>query len=178
MRSLEIDSGGTGLLAAALCLSLVLAIGLCCASCGGKAPKSVDTSSANFEVREAITAALQDDRALDENAANIIQGVKIGQEPLETALDEFVDQTKSLLSVIAPVTAPSAPADARLAKARDLAAEYLRNRVHQIELALSAKTPAELESLYNQSKPELDAVRKQIVDLLLSYDPALEKFLQ
>lgn len=157
---------------------LLLALALSPVACGGGKPGGDDGSGRDFEVREAVTGALENDRAIDENAAGAIQGAKAGTEPLEATLDQFVDQTKSLLSVIASVIAPAKPPDARLAKARDLTAEYLRNRVHQVELALSAKSPGELESLYAQGKAELDPARAEIVRLLLSYDPQLEQFLR
>ena len=136
-----------------------------------------DASEREFKAREAITGALTSDRSLDNNSINIIQKVKGGQYALETALNDLVDQTHSLLSLIADVSATSKLENQKLAQALQLTAEYLRNRVHQLEACLSARTPAKLEALYNQSKPGLDAARSQIRAVLVSYDPELEKFL-
>lgn len=159
---------------------LVLAVALVTipAACGKKLKKPVDDASEiEFKAREAITDALAGDRSLDNNAINIIRTVKGGQYALETALNDLVDQTHSLLSLIADVSATSKLENQKLAQAQKLTAEYLRNRVHQLEACLSARTPAELETLYNQSKPGLDAARSQIRAVLVSYDPELEKFL-
>lgn len=136
-----------------------------------------DASEREFKAREAITDALAGDRSLDNDTINMIQRVKGGQYALENALDDLVDQTHSLLSLIAKVSAPSKLKNQALAQAQQLTAEYLRNRVHLLEACLSARTPTEFEALYNQSRPALDAARSRIRALLISYDPELEKFL-
>lgn len=165
-------------LATAAVALFLSALALAAVSCGGGEPSRDDRAGRDFEVREAITSALENDRAIDEAAATVIESAKAGAEPLGAALDRFVDQTKSLLAVIASVSAPAEPSDRRLAKARELTAEYLRNRVHQVELALSAASPAELEALYAQVKVDIAADRDEIVELLLSYDPQLEQFIR
>jgi hypothetical protein len=161
-----------------LVVLLAIALAPTVAACGKKSSGGADGSGRNFEVREAVSGALDSDAAIDESALGIIGRTKAGSEPLQQGLDELVDQTDSLIAVISSVTAPAKPPDARLASAQKLMSEYLRNRVHQIELAMSATSPAELESLYNQAKSELEAQRKQVVDLLLSYDPGLKKFIE
>ena len=164
-----------------LFFSLALAVALVTIplACGKQPEHTVDDASEmEFKAREAITDALAGDRSLDNNAINVIQRVKGGQYALETALDDLVDQTHSLLSLISTVSAPSKLKNQTLVQARELTAEYLRNRVHQLEACLSARTAAELEAAYNQSRPALDAARNQIRALLISYDPELEKFLQ
>jgi predicted nucleic acid-binding Zn-ribbon protein len=159
-------------------LALAVALATLPMACGTQPDHKVDDASEiEFKAREAITDALTDDRSLDNNAINIIRRVKGGQYALETALNDLVDQTHSLLSLIADVPATSKLENRKLAQAQQLTAEYYRNRVHQLEACLSARTPAELEALYNQSKPGLDAARNQIRALLISYDPGLEKFL-
>jgi hypothetical protein len=160
-------------------LALAVAIVAAPAGCGKQAGhKADDSSEMEFEAREAITDAFAGDRSLDNNTIDIIQRVKGGQYALASALDDLVDQTHSILTLISEVSAPSKLKNPALAQARDLTAEYLRDRVHQLEACLSARTAAELEAAYNQSKPALDAARSQIRALLISYDPELEKFLQ
>ena len=159
-------------------LALAVALVTIPAACGKQLKKPVDDASEiEFKAREAITDALASDRSLDNNAINIIRTVKGGQYTLETALNDLVDQTHSLLSLIAEVSAPSKLKNHTFAQARQLTAGYLRDRVHQLEACLSARTAVEFETLYDRSKPGLDAARNQIRALLISYDPELEKFL-
>jgi hypothetical protein len=159
-------------------LSLAVALATIPVACGKQPKKPVDDASEReFKAREALTDALTSDKSLDDNARTIIQKVKAGQYALDTALNDLVDHTHTILSLIAAVSAPSRLKNRTLAQAQQLTAEYLRNRVHQLEACLSAKTGPELETLYNQSNPGLDTARNQIRALLISYDPELEKFL-
>ena len=157
---------------------LVTALALACASCGGGGPADDDGAGRDFEVRESMTDALANDRAIDQEAVSVIAGATSGAVSLDAAIDRLIDQTRSLLAVIGSVAAPGKPPDKKLAEAQALTEEYLRNRVHQIELTLSAASPAELESLYAQVKGELETEREKIVKLLLSYDPELEEFIR
>ncbi|MBK5092587.1 MAG: hypothetical protein JJE48_03610 [Actinobacteria bacterium] len=153
----------------------VVTIPIACGSQPGH--EGDDASEREFKAREAITDALAGDRSLDNDTVNMIQRVKGGQYALENALNDLVDQTHTLLALIAAISAPSKLENKALAQAQQLTAEYLRNRVHQLEASLSARTPTEFEALYNQSGPALDTARSQIRALLISYDPELEKFL-
>jgi hypothetical protein len=160
-------------------IGLVMLLAAVPMACGNQPQRPADDASEReFKARESITGALQNDRTLDEDARNTIGMVKGGRYALNAALDDMVDQTRSLLSSIADVSAPSRLKNQKLAQAQQLTAEYLRSRVHQLEACLSATSGSELEALYNQSKPGLDAARNQIRALLISYDPGLEKFLQ
>ena len=159
-------------------VALAVAIVTIPVACGKRPEHGVnDSSEVEFKAREAITDALARDRSLDSDAINIIQRVKSGQYALETALNDLVGQTNTLLSLIAEVSAPKEPKNQTLAQAQKLTSEYLRNRVHQLEACFAARTPTEFEALYNQSRPALDAARNQIRSLLVSYDPGLDKFL-
>lgn len=159
--------------------SLVAALLFMQASCGKRAakPEKDDASYTNFTVREAITEALAKDRALDENAKNAIALVRANQSTLDKTFDDLVDQTHTLLSTISTVATTPQPNNTYLTQARDLIQEYLRNRVHQIEACLSAATVDDLETQYNRPGAELNTQRLQVRDLLLKYDPELQKFL-
>jgi len=161
----------------ALVVAVATAVALACASCGGGGGGG-DGSARDFEVREAVTDALANDRAIDTGAASVIEAAASGSIQLDAAIDTLVDQTKSLLAVIESVAAPGEPPDRELSRARELTGEYLRNRVHQVELALSAATPAELQALYAEPAGDLEAEREEIVKLLLAHDPGLEEFVR
>lgn len=164
--------GTSAACAAVMATVLVLAL---CAGCGGaKKSTSDQPGNPNYEARQAITDALESERALDESARNLMEMVKAGQYDINRALDDFVDQNKSLLGIISTVSAVPKPPNPKLAAVQASLGEYLRNRVHQLEGTLSATTAAELETLYNQPVAQLQAERKQIVDALLAYDPGLK----
>jgi len=147
-----------------------------CLGCRGGRGDQGNTGDGNFSARQAVTDVLEDERALDENARNIIQLVKDGQYTVDQGLDDLVDVNRNLISLIAEVSAPSKPPNRYLALARDQTAEYLRNRVHQMEACFPVKSVAELEQVYGRDKPALDAARSQIRDLLLKYDPGLDRY--
>lgn len=165
----------TGKIPAFILTAALLVSTLSFSGCGGGGGKTPDLEGANFSVREALTEALQQDKAIDDNVLNEIQMVSSGQEPVETALDHFVDYNRSLLALIGLVAAPDKPPDTGLARAQELMQEYLRNRVHQVESCMAATNGAELESLYGQGKQQLQDARKTIRDLLVKYNPELDK---
>lgn len=161
---------------ATLAAALVVAQ-LACGGDGGDSD-STDHSDRNVVVREEIVHALATDTELQAATLDTIGKVKANQYDLQQALDGLVDQTKVLTSLIVDVAAPEEPPDADLAEAQDLTEEYLRNRVHQLELALSALSGEELEALYLTDKAGLDAARNRVHELLIRYSPELEKTLQ
>lgn len=144
-------------------------------ACGGGDGKSgTDGSETNYISREAITDALESEKSLDTKALDIIGRVRAGQYDLQNGLDDIVDQTKELMPLIIGVSTPGEPQDDKLAEARTLTEEYLRNRMHQLERAFSAQSGEELESTYTADKAELDGIRNRIVELLILYSPDLE----
>lgn len=147
-------------------------------ACGGGDGDDSDSSDKNYVAREAITGTLASEKELDRSALDIIGRVKAGQYELQDGLDDLVDQTMVLTSLIIDVAAPDEPPDMNLAEAQTLTEEYLRNRVHQLERALSAQSGEELEPLYMADKAELDGVRNRISELLIMYSPDLEKSIQ
>lgn len=155
---------------------IVLALAFAVISCGRrrKGRDSGDSGSSNFAVREAITGAMENDRALDESALNILEMVKARQYTFEKGLNDFVDQAHRLLSLIATVTGPKKPADSNLAQAQQLTQEYLRNRVHQLEAGIESRSSQQMEAAYKNAKPDLDAQRNRIRDLVVAYDPGLK----
>ncbi len=144
-------------------------------ACGGGDGGDDDSSDSNYVAREAITGALVSEKELDQSALDIIGRVKAGQYGLQDGLDDLVDQTMVLTSLIIDVAAPDKPPDMNLAEAQTLTEEYLRNRVHQLERALSAQSGEELEQLYMADKAELDGMRNRTRELLILYSPDLEK---
>lgn len=157
---------------ASLALALLLTFAV---SCGNKTVDVVENGDENFEVRVAVTSALELDRALDLKAGESIQMVKNGQYNLDQGMEILMDQNKSLLDLIGEVSAPGNPPDPTLARARRATEEYLRGRVHQLESAIAATTPDELVSYYESGSAELDNKLRDVVDLLLEYDPGLEE---
>lgn len=164
----------------ALFILLLSAFTLAPLSCGNNKPKpdGSNPGDTNFAVREAVTDALETDKALDDNARNIIGLVRSGGFTIDKGLNDLVDQTRTLLAVIASVAAPAKPGNADLAQARKLLEQYLRNRVHQLEASISARSAAELEVIYNRDTASLNAARDQVKQLLLEYDPGLAPYLK
>ncbi|MBU4194454.1 MAG: hypothetical protein KKE79_02655 [Actinobacteria bacterium] len=159
-------------------VSLAAALAAVPLACGDSNGGNGDGSDKNYVAREAITGALESEKELDSSALDVIARVKAGQYDLREGLDDVVDQTRVLTSLIIDVAAPDKPPDTNLAEVQALTEEYLRNRVHQLERALSAQSGEELESLYMADKAELDGTRNQITRLLIIYSPDLEKTIQ
>ena len=166
------------ILKVALVISLAAALAAVPLACGGGGGDDDDSSDKNYVAREAITGTLASETELDNSALDIIGRVKAGQYGLQEGLDDLVDQTMVLTSLIIDVAAPDKPPDMNLAEAQTLTEEYLRNRVHQLERALSAQSGEELEPLYMADKAELDVMRARIAELLVMYSPDLEKILE
>ncbi|MBU4392374.1 MAG: hypothetical protein KJ907_05520 [Actinobacteria bacterium] len=162
----------------ALVISMAAALAAVPLACGGGDGIDSDSSDRNYVAREAITGTLASEKELDMSALDIIGRVKAGQYGLQDGLDDLVDQSMVLTSLIIDVAAPDEPPDMNLAEAQTLTEEYLRNRVHQLERALSAQSGEELEPLYMADKAELDGMRNRIVELLIMYSPDLEKTIQ
>lgn len=141
---------------------------------GGSGEEARDT---DYEVRVALTEALNRDFDSQQAVLGLIESTKSGRYPLNQALDDVVDQSLSLLEYITAISEPADPQDSDLAEARRLAEEYLRERVHQLEAVFGATSPQEFEALYNLDRQELDEQRQRIVDLLLKYDPGIRDLL-
>ena len=163
------------MLKVALVVSMASLLAVAGLACGGGDGSDSDSSNSNFVAREAITGALASEKELDVSALDIIGRIKAAQYGLQEGLDDLVDQTMTLTSLIIDVAAPDKPPDMNLAEAQTLTEEYLRNRVHQLERAVSAQSGEELEPLYMADKADLDGVRNRIVELLIMYSPDLEK---
>jgi hypothetical protein len=158
-----------------LAVATMMALSLALVGCGGGSGRvKPDT---NFEVREAITDALATDRSLDASARATIASVKAGTLDLQQGLNSFVGQSTTLLDLIGNVTSRPRPTNQYLASAQVSMEDYLRKREFQLEQAMVARSAAEAEAAYAGGQQAIDAARQQVRDLLLKYDPGLEKSL-
>jgi hypothetical protein len=155
-------------------ITVALAVTLACSSCGSKKSSSAAKSDVSYTVRTAVTDALARDAQMRAGEAAMIQAVKSGAVQLNAGLDSLVDNNKALVSLIGSVTKGSRPANADLAGARDTMADYLRDRVHQLEASLVAMTPQDLETMYGRGAGTPSAERAKVIELLLKYDPELK----
>jgi hypothetical protein len=92
-------------------------------------------------------------------------------------LNSFVGQSTTLLDLIGNVTSRPRPTNQYLASAQVSMEDYLRKREFQLEQAMVARSAAEAEAAYAGGQQAIDAARQQVRDLLLTYDPGLEKSL-
>ncbi|MDD5749010.1 MAG: hypothetical protein PHP64_08240 [Actinomycetota bacterium] len=146
--------------------------------CGESGPKQDESTGDNFYVRETVVEVLNESSRIEEEIRSKILLAKQGSMSLNDALDCFVDPNKELVSLIEDASAPPDPPDKKLKEARELVCEYLRNRVHQLEGCMNAKSADELESLYNEPVAELTGEFGEIRSILIEYDPEIEKMLQ
>jgi hypothetical protein len=155
-------------------ITVTVAVSLVCSSCGSKKSADAPRSDINFTVRTAVTDTLARDASLRAGEVAMIQSVKSGALQLDAGLDSLVDNNKALMSLIGMVSKGSRPASAELADARDTMADYLRDRVHQLEASLVAMTPQDLETMYARGAGTPSLERAKVIGLLLKYDPQLK----
>jgi len=156
----------------AIFLTFLLAL-TCLGGCGQKNEFDHDVPD-NFAVKEAIVEALKTDEEIDKNARLKIVEVIEGKTTMQNALDYFVDLNREIISQIEKVMSPAKPPDKFLAKAQELTAEYLRNRVHQFEGCLLAKSADELKAAYESPLQPLETAKEEIIKQLVRYDPKIK----
>lgn len=147
------------------------------ASCGDSKKSPDSDNGSDLQVQIAIVEAIETDNQLDSDVAGMIQMIKTGQLDLQNGLDDMIDRSRALISLIDAVSGSETPSDPGLVEAREKMVEYLRNRVHQIEATLSVASVEELESVYSTEKAELEEGLQEIKDLMVEYNPELEKSL-
>ncbi|MBU1671653.1 MAG: hypothetical protein KKF41_00745 [Actinobacteria bacterium] len=149
---------------------LVLALLAALLSGCGRKEGGGDSSASDFACREALTAALDSEGALDARARALIADATAGRIGLQPCLDELVVQSRDLVGLISTVADAPEPSDPDLKKACAETEQFLRDRVFQVESALGATTPAELQSFYNSRTADLGARREQLHGLLRQYE--------
>lgn len=156
--------------------AILLFSGLPAAGCGGGTGGQSKADS-NSAVRDSIVRALGTDSALDDEARSIFAAMKAGTLPAADGMNKMVTQTSTLLSLIGDMTSRARPLNPDLSKAEGTAENYLRDRVHQIEGTLNARSGAEAEAAYAAGQAAVSATLQQVKALLLKYEPALQKSL-
>jgi hypothetical protein len=158
-----------------ICSIFVTSI-LLIAGCGG-GTGGQGKADTNAAVRDSIIRALGTDRALNDEALSIFAAMKAGTIPVADGMNKMVGQTSSLLSLIGDMTSRPRPVNPSLSKAEGTAENYLRDRVHQIEGTLNAKSGAEAEAAYAAGQAAVSAELLKVKALLLEYEPSLQKSL-
>lgn len=154
---------------------VVVGLLLLLVGCGGNGrTPAEDGGGDDVRVREAVTAALEEDAAVDPLVVGTIGRVKSGEYGLEQGLDDLVDLSRGLVNQIVEISEAGTPEDTDLAEAQRLAESYLRQRVHQLESCFSAVSVEEFESLYAQDGEALQKARDSVIDKMLDYSPDLE----
>lgn len=149
-------------------LALVLLAALL-PGCGGKSGGE-SAGGSDYACREALAAALASESALEARARTLIVEVTSGRCDLQACLDELVTQSRQIVDQISRVSAADEPSDPSLKQARSGMEQLLRDRVFQVETALGARTPAELQSLYDAGAADLAAKRDRVRALIQQYE--------
>lgn len=153
---------------ALVCLCIALS------SCG-QAKRETASSSANTLAKDRIIQAIEKERELDAQAKAMIESVRLKNLDLGACLDALTEQVRTLLRLIEEVSELKQPPSRELKECVNLLPDYLRNRVFQIEEALSATSGVDLEAKYLSWEQKLAALRKNIGDKLVTYSPDLER---
>ncbi|MFH1149369.1 MAG: hypothetical protein V1748_02730 [Actinomycetota bacterium] len=149
-------------------LVLVLLAVLSSGCGGGQERRSSGTS--DYACREALNQALASDGALDSRARTLMADVVAGRIGLQPCLDELVVQSRDLVGLISTVADAPEPSDPDLKKACAETEQFLRDRVFQVESALGATTPAELQPLYDSKAADLSSARDRVRNLIKQYE--------
>lgn len=153
-----------------VCLCIALS------SCG-QAKRETASSSANSLAKDQIIQAIERERELDAQAKAMIESVRLKNLDLGACLDALTEQVNTLLRLIEEASKLKQPPNQKLKECVNLLPDYLRNRVFQIEEALSATSGVDLETKYLSWEQKLATLREDIRDRLVAYSPDLKESL-